>query len=153
MARTTRPSARNEHLRNSNLHTQDLRTLLTVTASAALVIVGCSLLATSQQLPATQTPTDDTRTRAAAPLVPIVTVRTREYTVQIFTDQCYTVMDADDNVVAHLVSRDDLRARLPQVHAALDDAWADQAWAGTNRQPPPDFSRMPAGTTRITALP
>ena len=63
-------------------------------------------------------------------LVLIVTIQSRDHSVKIYSGDRYTVENTKGQLVAELVTEDEFKQLLPEVFARVNEALADNAWAG-----------------------
>ena len=68
-------------------------------------------------------------TPADSPVL-IVTIQSRDHFVKIYSGDRYTVEDTEGQWVAELVTEDEFKQLLPGVFARVNEALADNAWAG-----------------------
>lgn len=60
----------------------------------------------------------------------VVTIRSRDDLVSIYSGGRYTVENVDGELLAELVTEDEFRQLLPDLFARIDGALADDTWAG-----------------------
>lgn len=123
--------------------------LAIVVAAGALAALGLWLLASAQQPTGPKAvqafePSDAGEVREAAqtPIL-LFTLRTREHGIRVFSGQRYTVVDAEQRILAEQITPEQLTEQLPQVHAQVEGMLAADAWAGMEVSPPPEQWRPP----------
>ena len=72
-----------------------------------------------------------TETLSDSPVL-IVTIQSRDHSVKVYSDDRFTVQNTEGQLVAELVTGSEFKQLLPEVFADVNDALAENAWAGLN---------------------